>query len=333
MWTPPLSRKTRPTAKIFARADSLFSEDATITRYASYSTGMMIAFRTDSPIVAARWKTSERPSGANMTPIFAKGLDLYIRVGDEWHFAGSGRPTYKGSDLSHHKYTLVRDMNGLEKACLLYLPAFDYVDSLSIGIAPGSSIAPMENPFRHMVIFQGSSITHGASASRPGATYVARFGRMTGLYTPNLGFSGSSKLQEEFAHFLAGTPADAIVMDAFSNPSAEEIRSRFDRFVDILRAAKPDIPLIFMQTETRDQRRFDLKLEEWEAAKQEAAREVVTRRMQQDKNMYFIDSARFFDGVDIPTIDGDHPTDSGFDGYLRVLVPEITAILDKYDIR
>ena len=56
---------------------------------------------------------------------------------------------------------------------------------------------------------KGSSVTHGLAASRPGMTYGARFGRDNGFYCFNLGFSGKSKLQPEYARYLADVEADA----------------------------------------------------------------------------------------------------------------------------
>ena len=150
------------------------------------------------------------------------------------------------------------------KECLLYLPMFDRVDSLEIGIDQDACIESMENPFKFKIIFKGSSITHGISASRSGMTYPARFGRDNGYYVCNLGFSGKSKLQKEFAMILADAQADAFVFDAFSNPSAAEIRERFDAFVDVIRASHPQTPLIFLQTERRETRNFNQKNEELE---------------------------------------------------------------------
>ena len=83
-----------------------------------------------------------------------------------------------------------------------------------------------KNPFRHRIVVLGSSITHGASAGRPGMTWTARLARRMGLDFLNLGYSGQCKLQPEFARMLAEMDADAFVFDAFSNPSARRIPRR-----------------------------------------------------------------------------------------------------------
>lgn len=327
--------KVLPTSKPFARVDtSVYKFNSrTIDAYAEYSTGLAVLFKTDSRNIKARWVTSASNSGSNMTAILTKGLDLYIRDGGKWVFAGVGNPDMKKDPHDVHDRMIVGDMEDGVKECLLYLPLFDRVESLEIGIDEGASIEPMENPFRHKIVFKGSSITHGASASRPGMSYPARFGRDNGFYVCNLGFSGNSKLQPEFARLLADTQADAFILDAFSNPQADVIYEKFDEFVDMIRSSHPETPLIFLQTERRETRNFNRKSDESEAAKQKAAEEVVRRRMQKDKNIYFIDSKDFLGDDHIGTIDGTHPNDIGFSRMLDVISPAILEILEGYGIR
>ena len=119
----------------------------------------------------------------------------------------------------------------------------------------------------------------------------------------------------------------------FSNPQADIIYERFDEFVDIIRAAHPDTPLIFLQTERRETRNFNVGSEAKEEAKQQAAEEVVRRRRLIDKNLHFIDSEGFLGGDHIATVDGTHPNDIGFSRMLDCIAPVILEILSAYGIR
>ena len=328
--------KPIPTSKPFTRIDgSVYKfNDKTIDRYAGYSTGLAIFFETDSPIIKARWITGDDNSGANMAAIGQKGLDLYIMKDGKWVFAGVGTPDMKKPPFRKHESTIVSDMSDGIKQCLLYLPLFDRVKSLEIGIEEGTFVQAIENPFRHNIIVHGSSITHGASASRPGMTYPARFGRDNGFYTMNLGFSGMCKLQKEYAYYLADIKdVDAFIFDTFSNPLADVIYENFDQFVDIVRAAHPEVPMIFLQTERREIRNFNTKRDALEAAKQKAAEEVVMRRMKSDNHMYFITSEDFLGDEHIATADGTHPTDLGFSYMLESITPKIKKIFKKYRIK
>lgn len=328
--------KALPTSKTFTRIDTskYHFNDKLIDEYACHPTGMAVLFTTDSPFIRAKWQTSPANARENMTAIGQKGLDLYIRKDGEWVFAGVGRPQMvRGPEYSHHESEIVKEMAPGRKECLLYLPLFDRLDSLFIGIAEGSSIEPMDNPFRHRIVFKGSSVTHGIAATRPGMSYVARFGRDNGFYCFNLGFSGKSKLQKEYARYLADVEADVFVFDAFSNPSAEIIEANFNEFVDIIREAHPETPLIFMQTERRESRNFDTWREKFETDKQAAAERVVRERMKKDKHIYFIPSEDFLGYDHLGTSDGSHPTDLGFTRMLDSISPKLKKIFRKYGIR
>ena len=305
--------KPLPTTKAFTRIDTSVYKfnDGTIDKYASYSTGLAVLFS-----------------------IGQKGLDLYIMKDGKWVFAGVGTPDMDTPPYDSHESTIVADMAEGQKQCLLYLPLFDKVDELQIGIEEGAAVSPLANPFRHKIVVKGSSITHGAAASRPGMSYPALIGRENDWYCINLGFSGKSRLEKEYAELLADIPdVDAFVFDTFSNPSSDVIYERFDSFVDIIRAAHPGVPMIFLQTERRETRNFSLSREDWESAKQTAAEEVVRRRMKTDKHIYFISSEGFLGDEHIATADGTHPTDLGFRYMVETISPKIRKILKKYGVR
>ena len=328
--------KAISTDRAFTRIDTTVYKfnDKVIDEYACHSTGLAVLFATDSPFIKAKWVTSEKNASENMTAIAQKGLDLYIKKDGKWIFAGVGRPDMeKGPYYDRHEGTIVKSMASGRKECLLYLPLYDRLDSLFIGIEEGSYIQAVENPFKYRIVVKGSSVTHGLAASRPGMTYAARFARDNGFYCFNLGFSGKSKLQLEYARYLADIQADAFIFDAFSNPSAEMIHENFDRFVDMIRASHPHTPLIFMQTERRESRNFDTWREDFEAKKQAAAEQEVRERMKVDKHIYFLTSEDFLGHEHIATSDGSHPTDLGFTYMLESIEPKILKILGKYGIK
>ena len=327
--------QAEPTGKPYDRINTeVHKVPENCVTYCGFSTGLAVLFTTDSPTITARWTTSQYMPGVNMSAITQKGLDLYIRDGEEWVFAGVGRPTITPEARDKHEYNIIANAPTEAKECLLYLPIWDRVESLEIGIAEGSTIAPLENPFRHKIIVHGSSITHGASSSRSGMTYPALMERRTGLYMINLGYSGMSTLQEEFAHYLAQVEdADAFLFDTFSNPSAEVIEERFDKFVDIIREKHPTTPLIFTQTIRRDTRNYNSKTEDFESRKQAMAEKKVRERMQRDENIYFLDSEGWIGYDHLGTADGTHPTDLGFMRMVEHMEPQIVNILKKYGIK
>ena len=326
----PLPYLQKPFSRMDGRAYGL---KGSLAAKAAQSTGIAVLFTTNSRTIRAKWHTSNlRVVGTNTGANCQKGLDLYIRKKGKWLFAGVGAPNMKGN-CADHEAILVASMDEDVKECLLYLPLFDQVDQLEIGVDKGSAIKPLENPFRHRIIFYGSSITHGSAASRAGMSYVARFGRDNGLYCMNLGFSGQGRMQEEFARYLADCDTDAFIFDTFSNPDSKQIRERFDAFVDIIRGSHPNTPLIFLQTIRREKRNFNIKNDIYEAHKQQTAEEVVRARMKRDKHIYFILSDSFLGDDGIATADGTHPTDVGFSRMLEGMTPPLKKIFRKYGIQ
>lgn len=321
--------KARPDrGPVFERLDVGCYPDLpkTVNRYLRYSTGLAVVFRTDSRNIRARWSTVERLPRANNTLICQRGLDLYIRRGSEWVFAGVGSPDNKGLDTDA---PVVVKMAEGEKECLLYLPLFDRVTSLEIGVDADASIEPMENPFSRKIVVLGSSITHGSGASRPGMAYPARLERRTGWQFVNLGVSGLCKMEPFYARIIADTEADAFLFDTFSNPSGEQIDERLADFVRTIREAHPDVPLIFLQTEVRESGNFDERKRGHEAKKREAAVRGMKKLLKTDPKIHFIDPGMPIGDDHEATVDGVHPTDLGYTRIIDRIGPQISRIIKK----
>ncbi len=295
------------------------------------STGLAVVFSTDSRSISAKWSTVSKSLGANMTPIFHSGLDLYIKDGNRWVFAGVARPKTKG--VTEHEFVMVKRMAEGVKECMLYLPMFNSVTSLEIGVDEGASIQPIPSPFKHKILFVGSSLTHGASAGRPGACYVARMGRMLNAETPNIGLSGKCRLDDFFANIVCNTEADAYVFDTFSNSTKKIIEERLYNFVKRIVAAHPDKPMIFLQTIKRDAGYFNLGARKRNDDQREAAERLMADICKEFPNVYFINPGFEVGDDGEGTVDGTHLNDLGVQRTLDNVVPKVKKILKKYGIK
>ena len=54
-------------------------DNATIRRYYGYPAGVAVLFTTNSGSIEARWTTTPRSYGWNMSPVMQRGMDLYLR--------------------------------------------------------------------------------------------------------------------------------------------------------------------------------------------------------------------------------------------------------------
>ncbi len=326
-----IMNRSQADAPLFRRLD--FSKypdmNKTVERYFSYSTGLAVAFRTDSRNIHARWTTLHESGSINNTVINQSGLDLYIKQDGKWVFAGVGTPGHKPD----HDAPVVKNMAEGIKECILYLPMFNEVTSLSIGVDGGAFIEALPNPFPHKIVVVGSSITHGASASRPGLAYPAILERNMNMEFTNLGASGQCKLDMFYADIVCDCQADAFVFDAFSNPNGKQIRERLMPFVDRIRETHPDTPLIFLQTEVRETGTFDLEKREYELKKRTAAEECMKEVMKKHDNVYFLNPGMVLPEGHDGTSDGVHPNDAGFTTIVKALQPKLAKIFRKHGIR
>ncbi len=321
--------KANPTPHYYHRIDTLQYQGmpAKVRELFTNSAGLAIVFKTNSDIISARWTTANPKTGSNMTAIAHKGLDLYIRQGDQWIFAGVGRPTDNSTTAK-----IVQNMEEGEKECLLYLPLYDEINRLEIGVSGKSFIKPSNDPFRKKVLIYGSSITQGASASRPGMAYPARLSRKSGIHFINLGLSGNGKMEPSVADMITDIEADAYILDCAANPSPDEITQRTGYLVNAIRERHLNAPIIMIQSVVRESGNFDTKVKARVAGQNRNFKlEFEKLKSTGVNDLYYIEGELL--GFDHEgTTDGVHPNDLGFDRILNAIETPILEILQQYGI-
>lgn len=315
------------TEAFFHRIDTLKYNNLPkeVKELSTNSAGLAISFKTNSPIIKARWEVANKRDYNNMSPIVQKGVDLYIKDNNKWIFAGVGKPIGKNSDV-----TVVKNMNNDSKECLLYLPLYDEVKNMEIGVTEESFIDKNYNPFKGKIIVYGSSITQGASASRPGLAYTSQLSRSSGRLFVNLGFSGSGKMEASVADMLAEIQdVDAYILDCIPNPSPEEIEERTINFVNTIRKNHPNVPIIFIQSIIRETGNFDQEVSEY-VCRQNRAINLEIRKLKEAgvKDLYLIKEDNFLGTDHEGCIDGIHPNDVGFSRMIKKYKKYISRILD-----
>ena len=299
----------------------------------TYASGIAIAFKSDSPSISFIPTYGEIKLSPATAVVSSRGFDLYIKD-TEGKYGPAGNWVFAESHggRADNPATIKDCLDTSMKEFLLYLPTYSEVKALKIGVEKGYKIAKIENPFRHRIAIFGSSYTHGACTSRSGMTYPAQLSRMTGLQFLSLGCSGNCKLQKHFAEALAAADVDAIVFDAFSNPSAGMIENTLFPFIEIIQKSHPDIPLIFQQTIYRETRNFNAEKDASEAEKMAMAEKMMKLAMEKYKNVYFI-VPNAASATHDTSVDGTHPGDYGYWIWAESVRDQIVEILAKYDIK
>lgn len=163
--------------------------------------GVMLRFFTDSSIVAVRGKV-ERPSDMTHMPASGQsGFDLYVRdsrVGG-YAFRGNVRPAAGSVDFEG-EFPSFAESTG--KSCLLYLPLYNGVERLEVGLQAGSECASEKFKGGKIAVY-GTSIAQGGCVSRPGMLFTSILSRALEKEVLNYGFSGSAFAEREIAEIIA----------------------------------------------------------------------------------------------------------------------------------
>ena len=276
------------------------------------SAGLAVRFVTDATAISARWTLRrDRLAMPHMPASGVSGLDLYVRDKGKWHWLGGGRPDKSPTDQKD----LVRGLTPARREYLLYLPLYNGVEEVKIGVPPGANVAPAPHhpPGLKPLVFYGTSIVQGGCASRPGMAYPAILGRRLDREHINLGFSGNAWSEPEVAQLLAELDPAAYVLDPLPNMKEEWVVPRMERLVQILRAAHSTTPIVLVENIAYTDGDFvGLRRDRYTRANTHLHEIYGRLRRGGDKNLLYV-SAEGLLGADTEgTVDGTHPTDLGF---------------------
>jgi hypothetical protein len=296
-----------------------------------HSAGMCVRFVTDATTIHARWALHNAwLSLSGMTAIGVSGLDLYVKTEQgTWRWLGVGQPTAQTNAVKLTEHLLPG-----KREYLLYLPLHNGVHSLELGVPQSNSLAAAGTwgaEERKPIVFYGTSITHGISASRPGMVHTAILGRKFNWPTINLGFSGNGKMEPEMADLLAELDPAVYIIDCLPNMMADEIKERVEPLVRKLRAAHPQTPIVLVEDRTLQDSFLIQGRMEYYHLKNRAALQAAFARLEQSgvTNLHYIPGDHLLGDDGEGTTDGSHPNDLGFlrqaEVFARVLGPLLTS--------
>ena len=219
-------------------------------------------------------------------------------------------------------------LSGEEQIVTINLPRNDHLLSMQIGVEEGEVREAPEYTVSGSIVFYGSSITEGGCATRPGNAYTSMVSRWLDADYRNMGFSGKARGEIGFAEYLASfQDMSAFVMDYDHNaPSPEHLAETHEPFFQKIRAAHPDLPVLFLSRPDTDKNPEDSrKRMEIVRATYEHAREKG------DEKVWFIDGASLFgeNGREECTVDGTHPNTLGFMRMAEKVYPVLKEIILK----
>ena len=302
-----------------ARAEALVRPP--VWRLSQDSAGLSVRFVADGTNIAARW-TLRRESLAmpHMPASGVSGSDLYVKEKGGWHWLGAGRPEKSRTNEA----VLVRGLAPRKREFALYLPLYNGVHKVNIGVAGGNVFEPAAPPPEKVkpIAFYGTSIVQGGCASRPGMAYPAILGRRLDWPTVNLGFSGNAHSEPEVARLIAELHAAVYVLDPLPNMTADAVAARLEPFVTTLRQAQPGTPIILVESLEFPASEILAETRERVNEKNKQLREIYQRLTKAgQKRIFYVPAGKLIGTDGEATVDGVHPTDLGFVRMADALTP------------
>jgi lysophospholipase L1-like esterase len=293
-----------------------------------HSAGMCMRFVSDSPNIYVRYSLYlERLAMSHMPATGVSGLDLYANDDqgiDRW--VGVVRP-----EKQEIETVIAKDLGPGSRRYTLYLPLYNGVDSLDVGVPKGESFEALAPRKEKPLLFYGTSIMHGACASRPGMAFPAILGRRLRRPTINLGFSGNGRMEAEVAALLAEQDPCAYVIDCLPNMNETTVSARTVPLVKKLREAHDKIPILLVEDRSFTNTPFfphrKTHHQKSRAALKKAHTELTDAGV---GDLYYLDGNDLLGHDGEAATDGSHPNDLGMLRYADAYEPILRAMLKQF---
>ncbi len=288
------------------------------------SAGMMVRFKTDAKAIYTRYDLSKANLASPAMPATGvSGLDLYARDDKgQWKWVTCTKPASQ-----HVEAVMINDLAPGEHEFAAYLPLYNGIEKLESGVPAGAKfegLAPREKP----IVFYGTSITHGANASRPGMVHTAILGRHLDRPVINIGFSGNGRMDAAVGDLINELDPAVIVIDCLPNMGPADVTAKCVPLVKQLRSKHTTTPIILVE----DRRYTNSWITPAKAKFHDdnhAALKAAYEQLKAEKvaNLHYISGDALY-GTDAEgSNDASHGTDLGFLRQAEIFEPVLRAAL------
>lgn len=291
------------------------------------SAGQYIGFKTNAKTVVVRLVVKDRQAMPHMPATGVSGVDLYAKdAGGVWRWA---KGSYTFGDTIQYVFTNMV-LSAPEEEFRLYLPLYNTVAWLRVGTPTEHRFEPLPVSDSRPIVAYGTSIMHGACASRPGLAWTNILGRKLNTTVINLGFSGNGQLEQSMVDLINEVDAKLYILDCIPNLvdrskfSAAEVEQRMRKAVADLQEKHPGTPILLVEhccgleginMDSAMTTRYRLVSELAASVYQKMRNEGI-------KNIHHLSAQEI--GFDTEsTVDGTHPNDIGMmkyaEAYARII--------------
>lgn len=292
------------------------------------SAGMVTRFETDSTFFYARYHlASSRLEMPHASATGVSGLDLYAR-------SGSGKHRWLAGAEPATQFVEQRLVAGVDPARRLYtayLPLYNGIISLQIGVDPAASFHGVRPRTDRPAVFYGSSIMQGCASSRPGMSITAILGRRLDCPTINLGFSGNGTMDLSVGNLLAEVEASVYVIDCLPNMTPDMVAERTEPLVRRIRETRPLTPILLVEDRTHGNAALVESSRQRHAGSRAALHAAYLNLLASGvEHLFYLEGDNLVGDDGEGAVDGSHPSDLGMvrycDAYEQVLRPILAGL-------
>jgi len=295
-----------------------------------HSAGMVARFKTTSPDLHVDYRLrSSSLSMSHMPATGVSGIDIYGRTADdEDRWIQVTRPSQQ-----HVKTQIFGRIDpGPDQGRLYtaYLPLYNGVEKLEFGVKQGAKFTAVRPRQEAPIVFYGTSIMHGACASRPGMSISALLGRRYDMPTVNLGFSGNGRLEMELAELIGEIDAAVYCVDCLPNLNPPQVAERTIPFIRRLREMRPQTPIVMVEDRWFTNSSFFGSTRARHEGNQKAFRAGYVDLVDAGvKGLYYLEGVELLGDDGEAATDGSHPNDLGFMRYAAAYAKVLDPILKR----
>lgn len=294
------------------------------------SAGLSIRFYSNTTSISVKWTVLNNNKMNHMAETGIKGIDLYFNNKGNWQYLNTARP----KDIEN-EFLLINNMSNEMREFKMYLPLYDGIANIEVGIDSSSVIKKPLKSNRKSIVFYGTSITQGGCASRPGMAHTNIISRKLNIDCLNFGFSGNGKMEQPINELISELNPTFYVIECLPNMNVEQITNRTIPLVKTIREKHPETAIVFVENFIYEpsilNKEMDLNIDK----KNTALKTEFTKMIEGGfDNIFYIDSKNATGDDHEGTVDGVHFTDLGFIRYANYLIEkfiQFDLITEKED--
>jgi hypothetical protein len=280
------------------------------------SAGISVRFHSNSTSLQIRWSVLNDFQMNHMASTGIKGVDLYTKFKGQWRYVKTARPT---NTINEQK--LIKNMTPEFREYKLFLPLYDGVTKLEVGIDSIASIKKATPATLKPIVFYGTSITQGGCASRPGMAHTNIISRKLDVDCINFGFSGNGRMEAPIVELISEIDARFYVIECLQNMDEAQIKKRVRPLVENIRKKHPLTPIVLVENMMYEMAFLD------QTIKSQLIRENAALKNEFDEilksgiqNIFYVKDNQDNLVDNEGTVDGVHLTDLGFSRYADYLL-------------